>query len=111
MSPAVQCIVTHLPEIARAGLWLGVAGMMLYRLKVSGPETQRLVRICLALSGAGALGEALAIVVTWSAARALSIDLMTAGGLFGLLLAFSRDWAQGPPAVVQRAQARRSPRR
>ena len=102
IAAAAECLIAHLPDLVRSGLWLGVAWMMLCRLRKLGPESRRLLNISLSMAGAGALGEALAIVVPWSARQAMAIDLLAVGGLFGLLLVFSSEWADAPPAVTRR---------
>lgn len=102
MTAAADCMLRHLPELIRSALWLGIAWMMLCRLRKLGPESRKLINISLSMAGAGALGEALAIVVPWTTRQAMAIDLITAGGLFGLLLVFSSEWASDAPAVTRR---------
>lgn len=102
MTTATECLLTHLPDLIRSGLWLGVAWMMLCRLRKLGPESRKLLNASLSMAGAGALGEALAIVVPWSARQAAALELLAVGGLFGLLLVFSSEWADGAPAVTRR---------
>lgn len=98
----LDSLIAHLPAVIRSALWLGIAWMMLCRLRKLGPESRLLLNICLSAAGAGALGQAIGIIVPWSQRWLIALDLMTIGGLFGLLLVFSGEWAAGAPAVTRR---------
>ncbi len=99
---ALDLAAVNLPQLMRSALWLGVAWMMLCRARKIGPDSRRLVNISIACAGAGALGEALTLIVPWTARQAMAIDLLTVGGWFGLLMAFSSEWAGGAPEVTRR---------
>lgn len=106
---AWEALVSRLPGVMQGWLWFGVAWTVLCRLRVLGPDSRRLITVSLALTGTGALGKSLAVIVPFSAAQLAAIELATAGGLFAVLLAFSPQWAGGAPEITRRVEQRDAP--
>lgn len=106
---AVAAAALHLPVLIRAWLWIAVAWLLLCRLRQLGPDSRLLINVSLSLATTGALGQALAVVVPFSATQLRAIDLATAGGLFAYLLAFTPEWSRGAPAITRRVDQRDIP--